>query len=151
MSRLRVPPTNPSPDAQVAPEAQIAPDTGERRSKLNAMIRGFLGHCPRCGMGRVLQGYLTVVPRCPHCGEGLGHIRADDGPAYFTILIVGHIVVPASLLVEQTWAPPMIPHMAVSMVIAGLLIWKLLPATKGAMVGLMWALGLKGDERQGDH
>ncbi|MGE5505806.1 MAG: DUF983 domain-containing protein [Actinomycetota bacterium] len=115
-----------------------------------AMLRGLRRRCPNCGDCRSLVGYLTVVPACDCCGEPLGHIRADDGPAYFTVLLVGHIVVPLSLLAEQTWHPPLIPHMIAAAALAGLLIWQLLPRIKGAMLGLMWALKLRGDEIQGD-
>ncbi|MEW5726742.1 MAG: DUF983 domain-containing protein [Pseudomonadota bacterium] len=121
------------------------------RSKARALWRGFRRRCPRCGVGPCLAGYLAVVPECVVCGEKLGHIRADDGPAYFTVLIAGHVAVPISLWVEQTWAPPVIPHILVAILLTGLMIWQLLPTAKGAMVGLMWALGLSGDERQGDH
>jgi uncharacterized protein (DUF983 family) len=37
----------------------------------------------------MFDGYLAVVPRCPACGEPLGDYRAADGPAFFTISIVG--------------------------------------------------------------
>jgi uncharacterized protein (DUF983 family) len=97
-----------------------------------------------------LRNYLKVRDACPHCGEPLGHIRADDGPAYLTVLIVGHITVPLSLLVEQHWHPPMVPHMILAVALACVLIWQLLPRVKGAMVGLMWSLKLRGDEIQGD-
>lgn len=127
------------------------PTVAPPRSKARSLWRGFRRRCPRCGVGPCLAGYLSVVPECVTCGEKLGHIRADDGPAYFTVLIAGHVVVPVSLWVEQTWAPPVIPHVAVAILLTGLMIWQLLPSAKGAMVGLMWALGLSGDERQGDH
>lgn len=98
----------------------------------------------------MLAGYLAVTPRCLVCGEELGHIRADDGPAYFTVLVVGHVIVPISLWVEQTWAPPVVPHIIVAILLTCLLIWQLLPCMKGAVVGLMWALRLKGDEHHGE-
>lgn len=98
----------------------------------------------------MLAGYLSVVEACSHCREKLGHIRADDGPAYFTILITAHVMVPASLWAEQAWSPPLVPHLLAALALAGLLIWQLLPSVKGAMIGLMWALGLKGDEVQGE-
>ena len=123
----------------------------EHRPKLRSIWRGVLRRCPRCGKGDVLAGYLAVTPRCCVCGECLGHIKADDGPAYFTVLIVGHIVVPVSLWVEQVWAPPVIPHLIVAVLVTCLLIWQMLPSAKGAVVGLMWALGLRGDERHGDQ
>jgi uncharacterized protein (DUF983 family) len=123
----------------------------ERRPVWRAMLRGLLRRCPRCGRGAYRNGYLTIVAACPVCGEQLGHIRADDGPAYFTVLIVGHMVVPAALWVEQTWAPPMVPFMAAGLVATALLTWVLLPSVKGAVLGLMWVLGLKGDEHHGDQ
>ncbi|MDO8606826.1 MAG: DUF983 domain-containing protein [Phaeospirillum sp.] len=97
-----------------------------------------------------MEGYLRVRASCPHCAEPLGHIRADDGPAYFTMLISGHVVVPLVLMAEQRWHPPMVPLMVVSVAGMSLLIWRLLPRVKGAMLGLIWALRLKGDEIQGD-
>jgi uncharacterized protein (DUF983 family) len=124
--------------------------SGRRYRVANALLRGFLTRCPRCGIGSYRAGYLVVAPACRHCGEALGHIRADDGPAYFTLLIVAHLTVPASLAVEQAWHPPLLLHMAAAVVAAVVLVWLLLPRVKGAMVGLMWALGLSGSERQGD-
>ena len=42
---------------------------------------------------------------CPACGEAYYHHRADDFPAYLVIVIVGHLVVPAILLIEAHFAP----------------------------------------------
>ena len=39
-----------------------------------------------------MEGYLSVGQRCQACGQELFHHRADDGPAYLTILIVGHVM-----------------------------------------------------------
>lgn len=122
----------------------------ERPSKLTALLRGLRRRCPKCGIGSYRIGYLTVADHCAHCGERLGHIRADDGPAYFTILVVGHIVVPGALMVEQAWAPPLEAFVAGALLVTCLLIWLLLPSIKGGMVGIMWALKLKGDEVHGD-
>lgn len=117
---------------------------------LTALWRGLRRRCPRCGIGSYRRGYLTVADHCGHCGEGLGHIRADDGPAYFTILVVGHIMVPGALMVEQHWAPPLEAFVGGALVVTCLLIWLLLPSIKGGMVGVMWALKLRGDEMHGD-
>jgi uncharacterized protein (DUF983 family) len=101
-----------------------------RPSVCAAAMRGLARRCPACGRGPSLRGYLKVRESCPGCGERLGHIRADDFPPYATIFLVGHLVIPMVLLVEQRWSP------------------ELLPYVKGAVLGLMWALGLSGDERQ---
>ena len=66
-----------------------------------AMIRGFLQRCPNCGKGHLFRAYLKQVDSCADCGEPFGHIRADDGPAWLTILITGHVVVGVALAVEM--------------------------------------------------
>lgn len=126
------------------------PPSPRTRTILAAIARGARLRCPRCGIGRCLRGYLTVVDRCGHCGEALGHIRADDGPAYFTVLLAGHIVVPGALVVEQEWAPPLVPFVVVALAVTAALIWALLPVCKGGVVGLMWALKLSGGEMHQD-
>lgn len=105
----------------------------------NAFWRGVRGTCPRCGEGRLFRAYLKVQDRCPACGEALHHHRADDAPAYFTILIVGHVVVPATLAVETAFTPPYWVHFAIWIpMILGLCL-ALLPLIKGAIVGWQWA------------
>ena len=64
------------------------------RDAWSAMLRGLRGRCPNCGEGRMFRAFLKVADHCPACGEALHHQRADDAPAYFVIMIVGHIVVP---------------------------------------------------------
>jgi len=76
------------------------------RDMRNALLRGFMCRCPNCGRGKLFRAYLKVVDRCAVCGEDFSHQRADDAPAYFVILIVGHLVVPWVLIVEEVFAPP---------------------------------------------
>ena len=120
-----------------------APVTG-RRSAVEAMWRGFCGHCPNCGAGALFGAYLKVNACCPRCGEELHHHRADDAPPYFVILIVGHIVVGAALTLEAAFSPPMWIQMAAWPLVAIALSLLLLPPVKGALVGLQWALRMHG-------
>jgi uncharacterized protein (DUF983 family) len=64
----------------------------EEREIRPALIRGWRRRCPHCGQGPLMKSYLAVRASCPVCGEALHHHRADDGPAYLTILIVGHVM-----------------------------------------------------------
>ena len=66
-----------------------------------SIYRGWRGRCPRCGAGSLFGGFLKMQANCPSCGLALEPFRADDAPAYFTILVVGHIVVPLMLVAEQ--------------------------------------------------
>jgi uncharacterized protein (DUF983 family) len=119
------------------------------RPLATAIRRGLRRTCPRCGGAPSFRGYLTLVEACPSCGEPLGKIRPDDFPPYVTIFVVGHIVVPLALLAERTMAPPLAVQIVLWPALALLLTLALLPLIKGAVVGLMWALGLRGDEPQG--
>ena len=74
------------------------------------IARGLAGRCPRCGDGRLFQGFLGLRPRCEHCGLDYSFADAGDGPAVFVILIGGFIVVFAALIVEFTFQPPYWVH-----------------------------------------
>lgn len=125
----------------------MAPAT-ETPSKFTAATRGLAGRCPHCGQGKLLRNYLKPVERCSVCGEPYGHLRADDAPPWLTILVVGHIVIPAVLHVEQTWEWPMWLHMAVWPLLALVLTLILLPRFKGLILGIMWSTGAHGDDRE---
>lgn len=72
---------------------------------------GFHCRCPRCGLGALFDGFLTVVPRCSVCGLDLKAADSGDGPAVFVIFIVGPIVTGLALWVEMTFQPPYWLHM----------------------------------------
>ena len=118
-------------------------ETGERPF-WPAVQRGLTCRCPHCGAGPVLQGYLTVRDHCPVCGEPFYHHRADDGPAYLTILIVGHFMAPLLYWVFVTWRPQ--PALMATMFTIGTatLALFLLPRLKGAIVALQWAKRMHG-------
>lgn len=116
---------------------------GERRL-WPAVARGLARRCPRCGKGAVLRGYLGVADACETCGQPLHHARADDMPAWATIIITGHLLAPLMLTVEQTWSPSLWVYAAVvpPLVIGMALL--LLPRIKGAVIGMQWALEMHG-------
>lgn len=114
------------------------------RSKWLSIRRGLKLRCPACGEGKMFRKYLKVADQCPHCGEELHHHQADDAPPYFTILIVGHIVVPLMLAIELEYMPPLWFNIAVWPTLTTILCLALLPRIKGAVVGLQWAAHMHG-------
>jgi uncharacterized protein (DUF983 family) len=114
------------------------------RSVFNSILRGLSLRCPACGKGRLFRRYLKVADHCPSCSEALHHHRADDAPPYFTIAIVGHIVVGLLLAVEIAYRPPLWLHAAIWLPLTVILALLLLPPIKGALVGLQWALLMHG-------
>ncbi len=107
-----------------------------------AIARGLLGHCPACGDGHSFDGFLKVVPQCRVCAAPLGSARADDAPPYFTILIVGHIVVPLMLLMERMQNPPDWEVAAIFLPLTAVLCLVLLRPIKGGVLGAMVSLGM---------
>lgn len=74
-------------------------------------LRAALGsRCPRCGKGRLYDGFLKVTPRCGSCGLNLAAADTGDGPVAFIVLIVGGIVVGLALWTELEFSPPMWVH-----------------------------------------
>ncbi len=71
---------------------------------------GLAGRCPRCGEGRLFNGFLSVAPRCQACGLDYGFADSGDGPAAFVVLIVGFIVVGLALWTEVNIGPPLWVH-----------------------------------------
>jgi uncharacterized protein (DUF983 family) len=129
------------------PTLSIAEDDRPLRP---ALLRGWRRRCPNCGAGPMLKGYLAVREACPVCGEALHHQRADDGPAYLTILIVGHLLAPVLLFVFTTWRPDPLPLAVGFSIVTVALSLYLLPRLKGAMVALQWAKRMHGFGGVGD-
>lgn len=70
----------------------------------------LLGCCPRCGKGKLFDGFLGLRGNCEHCNLDYGFADAGDGPAVFVILIAGAIVAGAALYVEIAYEPPYWVH-----------------------------------------
>ena len=106
--------------------------------------RGASLRCPACGKGHMFRKYLKVADHCENCGEALHHHEADDAPPYFTIFIVGHLVVPLILIVERLYRPEIWVHMTIWLPLTLALSLALLPVTKGAVVAAQWAKRMHG-------
>ena len=105
--------------------------------------RGLAGHCPNCGKGRLFWKYLKVSGRCEVCDHDLARYPADDGPAYVTILLTGHLVVAPMLFFPIVWqANPLYSLPIILGSLAGVTLVAL-PRIKGGWIGLMYALGAK--------
>lgn len=112
-----------------------------------ALLRGWRRRCPNCGGGPMMDGYLKVRDTCASCGEELHHHRADDLPAWATILIVGHVLAFLLLTVESSLRPPMWVHWTIwPALVVAMSLW-LLPRIKGAVVGMQWSWRMHGFDR----
>ena len=73
-------------------------------------VAGLSCRCPRCGKGKLFEGFLTLAPRCEVCGLDYSFADSADGPAFFTMFISGFIVAGSALAVEVLYAPPYWVH-----------------------------------------
>jgi uncharacterized protein (DUF983 family) len=111
-------------------------------SLATAIGRGLRGRCPVCGMGRIFDGFLTVAEACQVCKAPLGLARADDAPPYFTIVAVGHIVIPLLFIVDRSTQLPMWTISAIFLSLTLALALGLIRPIKGGTVGLMLKLNM---------
>jgi uncharacterized protein (DUF983 family) len=74
------------------------------------IVAGLLGRCPRCGKGRLFQGFLTLRPCCESCGLDFSFVDSPDGPAFLVMFFSGFIVAGSALAVEILYAPPYWVH-----------------------------------------
>ena len=117
---------------------------GETRSLWQAIGRGLIGKCPHCGQGKLFGKYLKVVHQCAVCGEEFHHHRADDLPAYLSIVIVGHVIIFLLLDLSMNASFPPYVYLLTLVPLSLVLTLLLLQPIKGAVVGLQWANRMHG-------
>ena len=120
----------------------------EERELRPALMKGLRRKCPNCGSGPLFKGYLKVRDICTVCREDLSPQRADDGPAYLTILIVGHLMAPLLHTVFVQWRPGPLTMFTIFSIGCVALSLYLLPRMKGAVVAIQWARRMHGFDRQ---
>lgn len=76
--------------------------------------------CPKCRIGNLFESKFSmkIQDTCPSCGLDLSENDCGDGPAVFMIFILGFLLVPAALLLEVIFSPPMWVHSIVWTIVA---------------------------------
>jgi len=130
-------------DSQALPTSEIEND----RPTLPALTKGWRRKCPCCGKGDLLHSYLKINDSCDSCGLNLSQARADDGPSYLTLLIVGHIMAPMLHFVFVTWRPEPLTLFSIFTVGCVVSSLYLLPRLKGVIVAYQWARRMYGFDK----
>jgi uncharacterized protein (DUF983 family) len=135
---------------KVEPHMSLSTIQPDDRPLAPALMHGWRRRCPCCGEGALMQGFLRVRDACPACGEPLHHHRADDGPAYLTVLIVAKLAMAFYMAVFLTFGfePWMMILLTWSVALG--LVFYLLPRFKGAIVAFQWAQRMHGFETDGE-
>ena len=109
-----------------------------------AIRRGMSHRCPKCGKGKLYKSYLTLNDSCSHCGEDFTKARADDGPAYLSILVTAKVMGSLQLYTYKVFEPE--PWVLALTFCVGVTVMALalLPRFKGMIVGIQWAKRMHG-------
>lgn len=99
---------------------------------------GLTGRCPRCGQGRLFDGFIALRPSCEVCGLDFDFADAGDGPAFFVSFAVGMIVVGVALVLDILYEPPIWVHFIVSLPLTLVLSLGLLRPLKGLLIALQF-------------
>jgi uncharacterized protein (DUF983 family) len=121
--------------------AQIYPD-------LSPVSTGIAGKCPRCGRGRLFDGYLSIAPGCKDCGLSYEFADGGDGAAWFVMLFVCVVGVGSILGVEVAWSPPFWVHALIAVPLLVIMPLLLLRPAKGVLINQQWKTGAREGRRQ---
>ncbi|PQA87926.1 DUF983 domain-containing protein [Hyphococcus luteus] len=100
---------------------------------------GLGAKCPRCGQGKLFEGFLKLKPACEVCGLDYAKADSGDGPAVFVIFIVGFIAVALAFVARYVWYAPMGVALFLSIGFAIVSILALLRPLKATMIALQYA------------
>ena len=78
----------------------------DRSSLRVPIMRGLAGRCPRCGKGKLFEGFLTLRPRCESAASTYSFADAADGPALFVMFLSGFMVAGSRAWRSRRSIPP---------------------------------------------
>jgi uncharacterized protein (DUF983 family) len=100
---------------------------------------GLACRCPRCGEGKLFDGFLKIRPRCAACGLDFAFADSADGPAVVIMFIAGFAIVGGVLALEIAYEPPFWVHLVLWLPLTIALCLGLLRPMKGLAVSLQYA------------
>lgn len=102
--------------------------------------------CPRCRQGKLFRDLLSVVDHCDRCALVLKHHDAADGPAFFSLVLVGCVLMGLVTVVERAYAPPLWLHALLWIPLTFILSIASLRALKAVFVTVEYRLALLKDQ-----
>jgi uncharacterized protein (DUF983 family) len=90
--------------------------------------------CPRCGKGKLFDGFLKLAKGCDVCGLDYSFADPADGPAFFAMMGMAVPATAFAIWLDLTYNPPLWVHAVTSLPIMLLLCVPPLRFLKGALV-----------------
>lgn len=122
--------------------------TEPSRRSIGALRAAFENRCPRCGVGRLLDGYLTPAPRCAECGVDLERHEAGDGAVFIVLTALCFVGVGATAALELTVRPPIWLTLSLVSALVIALTLALLPLVKRFLIAQALNLASRGEQER---
>ncbi len=71
--------------------------------------------CPRCGKGRLFDGFLKLAPQCNVCGLDYSFADPADGPAFFVMMTMAFPITALGIWIELAFEPPVWVHLVTTL------------------------------------
>lgn len=99
---------------------------------------GIGGKCPRCGRGKLFNGYLTVAKSCSSCGLSYDFADSGDGATWFVMLFACVFGVGSILGVEVAYSPSFWVHVMIAIPVLIIIPMIMLRPAKGFLICQQW-------------
>ena len=106
--------------------------------ELSPLTTGLTAKCPRCGRGKLFDGYLSVAKSCQNCRLSYAFADSGDGAAWFVMLFTCVVGVGSILGLEIAYAPPFWAHVLLAIPVLILMPLILLRPVKGFLLCQQW-------------
>lgn len=108
---------------------------------LPAIWKGMKCKCPRCGKAWLFHHYIEQIEQCPVCDEPLAQYKVGLFLPLVVITIMVHILGFVMLEMELSGHGNPLFYIYVLVPLALIVPLIILPSSKGAIIGLLWAKG----------
>jgi uncharacterized protein (DUF983 family) len=105
---------------------------------LSPVSTGLAGTCPRCGRGRLFDGYLSVAKSCASCGLSYEFADGGDGAAWFVMLFACVVGVGSILGIEVAYSPVWWVHVLIAIPTLIIVPMLMLRPVKGILLAQQW-------------
>jgi uncharacterized protein (DUF983 family) len=85
----------------------------EYHPRQSSLKTGLRCACPRCGQGKLYDGLLKPADRCTACDLDYSRLNADDGAAFFVIVLFSALILPAAAWFQFTFEPAIWVHFVI--------------------------------------
>jgi uncharacterized protein (DUF983 family) len=76
---------------------------------------GLRCRCPKCGRGKLFDGFLTVKPGCEVCGLDYSFADPADGPAFFVMMSMSIPATAFGIWIELSYEPAFWVHLVTTL------------------------------------